>query len=185
MTPKSAPSSRDEIVTALFGLFRRGGYDVVSLSDISAATGLGKSSLYHYFPGGKPDMAEAVANHRLATMREKLFAPLAAEIPLPAKIAPMTRSVDSLYAGGDAPCHVANMLPSGVGSSPLKAIIVEWIEALSEALKQAGIKISAARVLATDAVVRIEGALVVAKATGDKRVFASALRDIGADLAGR
>lgn len=182
---KTAPTARDEIVAALFGLFRRQGYDGVSLADISEATGLGKSSLYHYFPNGKADMAEAVANHGLQTMREKLFAPLNSDAAFPAKIRQMMRSVDDLYAGGAAPCLVANMLPSGAASPVLKAIIVEWIEALAGALRQADVKAGAAQSQATDAVVRIEGALIVAQATGDKRVFAGTLKEIAADLSGR
>ena len=55
-----ATRSREEIVLALFDLFRRAGYEGVSIGEISAATGLGRSSLYHYFPGGKADMAAAV-----------------------------------------------------------------------------------------------------------------------------
>lgn len=74
--------SRDEIIVTLYDLFRRAGYDAVSIADISDATGLGKSSLYHHFPGGKPDMAEAVADFARRHMRDHVFAPLAADAPL-------------------------------------------------------------------------------------------------------
>lgn len=50
-------ASRDVHIPALFQLFRESGYDGVSLAQIAVATGLGKASLYHHFPGGKVEMA--------------------------------------------------------------------------------------------------------------------------------
>jgi len=49
-----------EIVGRLFIVFQDKGYEGASLADLSQATGLGKSSLYHHFPRGKEQMAEAV-----------------------------------------------------------------------------------------------------------------------------
>lgn len=175
MTSKEPLAPREEIVAALFDLFRRAGYDGVSLSGISAATGLGKSSLYYHFPDGKTDMAEAVGVYALNAMRAKLFAPLGAGGSLENKIAAMLKTVDALYEGGAAPCLVASMLPSGSASAPLRAIITEWIDALAGALKASGVKAKKARARAVDAVVSIEGALVVAQATGEIRVFRDAL----------
>jgi AcrR family transcriptional regulator len=175
MTTKSLPASREEIVAALFDLFRRAGYDGVSLSDISAATGLGKSSLYHHFPDGKPDMAEAVGAYALASMRAAVFAPLGADAPIAVKVAAMLATADAMYEGGATPCLVANMLPSGAASAPVSAIISEWIDALAAALRAAGAAPAQARKRAVEAVVSIEGALIVAQATGDLKVFRDAL----------
>jgi AcrR family transcriptional regulator len=60
-------------VPILLKLFRQFGYDGVTLSKISQATGLGKASLYHYFPGGKAEMAE-VAGRSVA--RDEYFTDL-------------------------------------------------------------------------------------------------------------
>jgi len=177
-----APVSRGDIVAALFDLFRRAGYDGVSLAEISAATGLGKSSLYHHFPGGKPDMAEAVGAYALQSMRETVFAPLEAAAPAGRKVAAMLATIDAKYEGGAAPCLVANMLPSGAAPTYARAIIVEWIDALTAALKAAGVKPAVARARATEAVVAIEGALIVAQATGDRRVFPDTLSAIRRSL---
>jgi hypothetical protein len=51
----------------------------------------------------------------------------------------------------------------------------EWIDALTEALRAEGRKESEARKRAVAALVAIQGALVVARATGDKRVFENAI----------
>jgi AcrR family transcriptional regulator len=173
-SPKDT-TPREEIVAALFDLFRRSGYDGVSLADISDATGLGKSSLYHHFPDGKPDMAQAVGAYALQSMRAKVFEPLGAAGPLRKKIDAMLATADAMYEGGAAPCLVANMLPSGAAAGPVGAIISEWIGALARALESAGVKPRDAKARAVSAVVAIEGALIVTQATGDKKVFQDAL----------
>jgi len=66
----AALMSRDEVVERLVGVFQRCGYDGASLSELSAATGLGRSSLYHHFPGGKEEMARAVIARVGAWMRD-------------------------------------------------------------------------------------------------------------------
>lgn len=177
-----APVSRGDIIAALFDLFRRAGYDGVSLAEISAATGLGKSSLYHHFPGGKPDMAEAVGAYALQSMRETVFAPLGDAAPLGRKVEAMLATVAAKYEGGAAPCLVANMLPSGAAAASARAIITEWIDALTASLKAAGVKPAVARSRATEAVVAIEGALIVAQATGDRKVFRDSLSAVRRSL---
>lgn len=54
---------REEVLNRLANAFRAGGYQGTSLKDLCEATGLVKASLYHYFPGGKQDMAQAVLDH--------------------------------------------------------------------------------------------------------------------------
>ena len=51
--------SKDEVIQRIVAAFREHGYEGASLSILSQATGLGRSSLYHYFPNGKTDMAQA------------------------------------------------------------------------------------------------------------------------------
>ncbi|WP_163777781.1 TetR/AcrR family transcriptional regulator, partial [Proteus mirabilis] len=51
---------RADVLPVLAEVFRAHGYEGASLALISAATGLGKGSLYHFFPGGKEQMAAEV-----------------------------------------------------------------------------------------------------------------------------
>ena len=53
-------AERPDAVLALANTFRLHGFEGASLSVISAETGLGKGSLYNFFPGGKEEMARAV-----------------------------------------------------------------------------------------------------------------------------
>ena len=52
-------SRREEIIPLLAEVFRTQGYEGASLSRLGEASGLGKGSLYNFFPGGKEEMAAA------------------------------------------------------------------------------------------------------------------------------
>jgi AcrR family transcriptional regulator len=180
------PKTRDDIALTLFDLFRRSGYDAVSIADISAATGLGKSSLYHHFPGGKPDMAEAVAAMARARMRDAVFDPLRGAGSAAKKIAAMTAFVSEMYDGGGAPCLISSLMISpNAGPAAIdavRAIMTEWIDALADALRAEGLPAAEARRRALDALITIQGGLVVARATGDQSVFARAMAAAKRDL---
>ena len=51
---------REDLLPQVAEVFRESGYDGTSISRITEKTGLGKGSLYHFFPGGKAEMAAAV-----------------------------------------------------------------------------------------------------------------------------
>ena len=54
-------TDRSAAIPALAEAFREHGFEGASLAQLCEATGLGKGSLYHFFPGGKDEMAEVVA----------------------------------------------------------------------------------------------------------------------------
>src|SRR5450631_2475436 len=53
------PRHRGAIVRAAAALFRRNGYAATGINEIAEVSGAPKGSLYHYFPGGKDQIAEA------------------------------------------------------------------------------------------------------------------------------
>jgi TetR/AcrR family transcriptional repressor of lmrAB and yxaGH operons len=174
--------SRDDIVLALFELFRRAGYEGVSIGEISAATGLGRSSLYHHFPGGKADMAAAVVAFARAWMAEHLIAPLRSGSPLPERIDAMLAAARELYQDGAAPCLVASLLLNNSGEGPgnVGALLVDWLKALESALREAGL--SQPEMRALDALIAIEGALILARASQNLAVFDGTLTRVRRDL---
>lgn len=66
-------TERKDVIAMLAEIFREHGYDGTSLSLITEKTGLGKGSLYHFFPGGKEEMAEAVLGDISAWFRTHIF----------------------------------------------------------------------------------------------------------------
>ncbi len=53
-------AERADVLPRLAEVFRAHGYEGATLALISDATGLGKGSLYNFFPGGKEQMAMEV-----------------------------------------------------------------------------------------------------------------------------
>lgn len=185
-TAQKPAMARDEIVTVVFDLFRRNGYDAVSIADISAATGLGKSSLYHHFPGGKPDLAEAVADFASGLMRAKLFDRLTGAEDFADKIRGMAAFVSEMYAGGGAPCLISSLMISPTAGAKaiatVRAVMTDWIAALAQAIGAEGVAAGDAKRRAVAALVEIQGGLVVARATGDFQIFDAALKSATARL---
>ena len=177
--------SRDEVVEKLMLVVRRSGYDGASLSELSKATGLGKSSLYHYFPDGKDDMVRAVLDHLQSQLRASVFAPLREPGPATRRVQEMVKTLDAFYRGGREACVLGNLV---LGTSRtrfrghLQAIFDEWIEALAAALADGGLSRTLARSRAEDAVIRIEGALVLAGGMDDVGLFTRALRQLPREL---
>lgn len=166
-------------------VIRRRGYDGASLTELSKATGLGKSSLYHYFPEGKDDMVRAVLDRLETQLRDSLFTPLGGTGTPRRRLDAMVETLDSFYRGGREACVLANLV---LGSTRqrfhqhLSRIFGEWINAIAATLIDAGVSRPLARVRAEDAVMRIEGALVLAGALADVTVFGRALRQLPAEL---
>ena len=177
--------SREEVIERLMLALRRHGYDGASLSELSRMTGLGKSSLYHYFPAGKDDMVRAVLEHLRRQLRQTVFDPLRAPGPAAHRVEQMAGTLKAYYRGGRDACVLGNLL---LGTSrtrfrrQLAAIIDDWIEALAGALRDAGLPRPVARARAEDAVLRVEGALILTAGLHDVAVFARALRQLPAEL---
>ena len=96
--------SKDEVLDRLMDAFRDRGYEGASLSELSAATGLTKSSLYHYFPGGKEEMAEQVLAHLDRRLVESVYKPLQSSQTPAKKFAAMIDAIDAFYEGGRKAC---------------------------------------------------------------------------------
>ena len=63
-------AERSDVIPVLAEIFREHGFEGASLSIIGEKTGLGKGSLYHFFPGGKEEMAASVLHEIDTWFRE-------------------------------------------------------------------------------------------------------------------
>ncbi len=173
--------SKTEMLARLMDLFRDKGFDGASLADISKATGLGKSSLYHHFPKGKEEIAVQVLAHLEAELEAAVFAPMRSDAPPARKLDRMLDAIDSFYEGGRKACLLERLCASVDATRfrrPLGRAFGTWIEAIEALGVDAGLPRAVARQRGEDLVVRIEGALVVAAGTGDPSVFARTIRDL-------
>ncbi|MGD9705141.1 MAG: TetR/AcrR family transcriptional regulator [Acidimicrobiia bacterium] len=185
MAPRLVTDS--QLIDRLTELFRRAGFDGASLGDIAVATGLQKSSLYHRFPAGKHQMATEVAAAVAERFATGILAPLSEDSPLAERVLAVGRNLDAFYEGGTRNC-LLDMLsvgePGAEVAAKLETAASGWIGAFAAVATEAGADTATAIARAQDAVAAIEGALVVARVTGDKRPFSRAIERLGDVLIG-
>ena len=173
--------SKDEVLDLLLNTFRDRGYEGSSLAELSTATGLGKSSLYHYFPGGKADMAAQVLAHLDQQLTTSLYEPLRSEHAPAKKLGAMLDALDAFYEGGRKACLLERLCASVDRTRfrrPLREAFVTWMAAVEGICLEAGLSRTMARARAEDFVVRIEGALIVCAGTEEYDMFARTIRDL-------
>jgi AcrR family transcriptional regulator len=172
-------AERADILPALAEVFRTHGYEGASLSAIGAATGLGKGSLYHFFPGGKEEMAQAVLQQIDGWFQAQVFEPLRRTEPPAQGIRDTLAAVDRYFQSGRRVCLVGAF---ALGDSrdrfaaQVQRYFADWVEALARALRRNGRSRAEAQALAEEAVAAIQGALVLARAADQRAVFARILQ---------
>jgi TetR/AcrR family transcriptional regulator, lmrAB and yxaGH operons repressor len=179
--------SKDDVLAILLEIFRREGYDGASLAELSKATGLGKSSLYHYFPGGKEDMVSQVLDLVDAWMLEQVVEPLGGIGTPAARLDHMLDAVSTFYAEGAKACILGRLCASVDRErfqKRVEALFSAWIEALAAVIAETGVSRAASRQRAEDAVVRIQGVLVVCEGLRDPAPFRRTIRQLRAELLG-
>ena len=173
---RSARSRRpkEKIVARIAEVFRKHGYDGATLSRLIKATGLRHASLYHYFPDGKEGMARAalddVGRWFKAHVLDILDRPGAPE----ARLKAAAEAIDAFYRGGRLPCLLA-ALALGQSREALKTELQGAVDGLvgafARTLVDAGLPGDEAHRRAEDAVVRLQGALIVDRASAAKAAF--------------
>jgi TetR/AcrR family transcriptional repressor of lmrAB and yxaGH operons len=171
----------DELIhTRLAGVFRASGYAGASLSDLSRAVGLQRASLYHRFPDGKPAMAAAVLTS-METRFEEILQPLVSEPDVADGVAEMARRMALDYTDGRMACVLDTMTllgaPQDVRAHATR-LARTWLQAMADAAVRAGASEQDAQHRARAALVRIEGALVVARVLDDPSVFEQVLGEL-------
>jgi TetR/AcrR family transcriptional repressor of lmrAB and yxaGH operons len=173
------PAALDEkekaaIVDRLFVVFQDHGYEGTSIADLSRATGLGKSSLYHHFPRGKEEMAEAVLEKGKAFMQSAVADVAVSSESLKGRIRKIIVALDQLYANGRNPCVLGRLAVSDIGAAGrqlAKEIFAIWTNAVAHLAHESGMSQIRARHFAEDWIARVQGSLILYAATGDCRPF--------------
>jgi TetR/AcrR family transcriptional regulator, lmrAB and yxaGH operons repressor len=166
--------SRDAIVRELREVFRRFGYEGATLTRISDQTRLGRASLYHHFPNGKDEMIRAVFDQTEEAFDKEIIGRLRGSLPPAERMRNVLDHLWTHYDGGSTSCFLALLaLTSNQGAlgEGIQRVFRKWIEAFADVLREAGVPADEAAVRAEDAVLRIQGALVLSMATRDPSPF--------------
>ena len=171
----------DHLLDRLTEVFRLYGYEGASLSRISEATGLKRASLYHRFPGGKEEMAQAVLQRADEWFVSHILEPLTQAGEPASRIQEMAKRLGDFYGGGHHSC-LLDSLSLGDEDVALRQHIdrsfTAWLGALVNVARESGLSPDTAKVRAEEALIRIQGALVMARATGETQPFIRVLENL-------
>src|SRR5260370_34466566 len=165
---QAVAGTRDRFLTATNESFRRRGYNGTSLKHVTAAAQAPTGSLYHFFPGGKDQLASEVITTSGAAYRE-LFEAIADAAASPGD------AVTDFFDGAALvleetdfidPCPIGTVAREVASTNePLRRaterVFQSWIDAASTRLVAAGIADDEARRLATAIVAALEGGFVL------------------------
>ncbi|WP_420675229.1 TetR/AcrR family transcriptional regulator [Cribrihabitans pelagius] len=170
-------TARADILPALSEVFRSHGFEGASIGRIVAATGMGRSSLYHLFPGGKDEMARAVLDHVDAWFERNIFQPLEQDAPALA-LNQMFDAVTEYFREGGRICLVGVFALDGTRdrfTAKIRAYFNRWVQSLQNCLTRGGMAGAESSAVAAQVVALIQGAIVLARATGSPEDFQLAL----------
>lgn len=166
--------SKEDAIAQLANVFRRYGYEGATLARLSKAAGLGKASLYHHFPRGKEEMAEAVLNYVNHCFQSLVLEPLQGPGKPAERIDKMSQNICKFYRFGEDPC-LLSILTLGEAKDlfekPVKCAFEAWLDALAGVLVEAGFEPAQAYRRAEDAIIQIQGVLVLSRSLDSTTAF--------------
>lgn len=177
--------SREEVIAKLVPVFRQCGYEGATLAKLSESTGLGRASLYHHFPRGKREMAVAVLNYMNQWLESSVLVPLRQGGKPAERICGMSTNLYKFYNCGKDACLLAVL---ALGESrdlfhiQIRKALNIWIETLSQVLVEAGTEPDCARRKAEEAILKIQGSLVLARGLDDTTVFERVLQRLPEEI---
>jgi AcrR family transcriptional regulator len=169
---------RSELIARLANVFRHYGYEGASLARITAATGLGKGSLYHAFPGGKEEMALAVLRALDEATTAEILHHLGGDHPPLAAFGLMFEGMRRHFDEGRRICLIGAFALEGSHERFPRLISGHfngWRDSMADCLVRGGLKPAHATRLALDILVAMEGGLVLARGLDDPSVFMEAI----------
>lgn len=175
--PRPRSVDDDDLRDRLVSVFRAKGFEGALMGDLAAAADLQRASLYHRFPDGKEQMADVVLD-QVGQRFRWILAPMTDDADARRGISETARRLGDFYGAGTLSCVLDTMTLGGTPArirDHAKSLAAAWIEAMTQAAQRSGQSPADALRAAKDVFVRVEGALVLARVTGDTGAFAEAV----------
>jgi AcrR family transcriptional regulator len=167
-------ANRAQLIERLSLVFESFGYEGATLTQLAAAAGMSKSSLYHHFPGGKHEMAEALLRHATGELQRQAFARLQGPERPSMRLAAFLTGFASYVANGRGHCLLA-VLAQGSARTDLGGEIAaqyrDWLKLLTQVLEESGLKPKRAHRVAEELINQLYGSLIVGKMLNDPDHF--------------
>ena len=166
-----ATDTRERILDASRGLFARRGYAGTGIKQILAEADAAFASLYHFFPGGKDQLAAEAIRTSGAMYQDLVEGVLDAAPDMLTAIGDcFAAAADTLQATGYADaCPIATVaLEVASTDETLRqataGVFASWITALSRRIVSAGVDEATATELAISVIALLEGAFILSRA---------------------
>jgi AcrR family transcriptional regulator len=182
---RTAKLSKSAIIERLAGVFESSGYAGASLKMLADAASLSKASLYHYFPGGKAEMAAHVLAQAGGRLQNLVLGPLKDDAPASERLFESLEGTARYYSGSVPVCLMNSLLLGGgtaLFGDQVKSAVTIWQTGLASAYREAGADSREASAWAAYAVERIQGALILCRVTCSRRPFETCLAELKADV---
>jgi len=169
------------MIDGALALLARRGLQGASFSELLAATGAPRGSLYHHFPGGKDELMAAAVDRAGAVLTDAMasVAGAPAEVVVERFLA-IWRTVltRSDCASGCAVLAVTVAADSAELLSHATVVFRSWRDGLAELLRKCGLAPAAARRFAIVLIASAEGAVVLSRADGTPEAFEAVARQL-------
>jgi TetR/AcrR family transcriptional regulator, lmrAB and yxaGH operons repressor len=176
---------KETYIPYLLSLFRQYGYDGATLSKIAEATGLGKASLYHYFPGGKDEMVKTVLDYLESWLDQNVLQIIRSPGEPLTRLQIMCDRISEVYEGGQQPCLFGILLLGSardVFHNQVEEILRSWIKAIAKVLTESGMDQELAWQRGEDAVIAIQGALILSQGLQSPAPFQRVIKQLPQQL---
>ncbi len=174
-TAPGTKGARDRMVRAADELFRAQGLHATGVAEILERSGAPRGSLYHYFPGGKEQLAVEAINHAAGRFCHSITAAIEVnDGSLPEAVRLYGHAVAARLVATDfvEGCPIGNSAIEGsVGSARISRAcdqaFQDFADVMADHLRAQGVDAAPADHLATFVVSSVEGALLVARVRRD------------------
>jgi len=171
--------SRDTLLTELRAVFLSRGYEGATLSELARATGLGKASLYHHFPGGKEEMAAVLLRDAVARLDQTAFARLKEQRPAAERLHRFVDGFERYVDNGERNCLVTILAQGTIGERHGAQIADQfrgWRQLLAGVFEETGDKPKRAMRQANALVAGLYGYLLTARLHQEPQHFSRGIK---------
>lgn len=163
---KTRDTARTTLIEQLMVVFQQQGYEGATLAKLAAASGLGKASLYHHFPGGKDEIARVLMRKSIADLQRLAFSRLQAPGLSRDRLGALLDGFSEYVDQGRGHCLLAVLAQGGARpyyGTEIAAQFQDWLQMVAEVFEERGEKPKRAKRSADHFVEQIYGALIVSK----------------------
>ena len=176
-------ASKEALFEQLRSVFIARGYDGATLVNLARAAHLSKASLYHHFPGGKPEMVDTLVRHAIADLQQQAFSHLAKTGTPNKKLRNFIDGFSAYTQHGGSDCLLAVLSHHSTATAETQnqqRVIAEqfadWLTQLTGVFEEYGLKSKKAEQEAQGLVAHLYGALLTAKMQNDANFFRAAIK---------